>query len=385
MARTGQAASRLAALLILTVLAACASPKGPVVPGSPASHPTPAAPGPTPLPAVPAPTPEPAVPGPPPPPLAEIGSPASLPGWAKEDHLAALHAFQAGCGLAKKSAEAALCRQARLIVVDDGDIARRFFENNFAVEPIHDAGLLTAYFSPEYEAHDAPNAEFRMPVRPQPADLKAGRPYADRATIEARAPNDAIAWMKPEDLFFLQIQGSGTLIYPDGRRLKAIFAAHNSLTFKGIANPMRDKGLLAANNTSGEAIRGWLASHRGEQANAIMRLNPRYVFFSVAPDDGNEPTGAAGLPLPPGHSVAIDPSQHGFGELIWIDGQAPTLNGAFPVYQRLVVTLDTGGAIKGQVRADLYLGRGDAAGREAGRVRHALRMYKLVPLERSKP
>lgn len=386
MAGTGKTASKLAALLILTLLAACATPSGPSAPARPEPSSAPARPDPRPVPAAPSPapaSPDPVpAPLPPPPPLAEVGSPASLPGWAKEDHLSALKAFQAGCGLAKKPAEVALCRQARSIAVDDGEIARRFFEANFAVVPVREPGLLTAYFSPEYEARETPDAEFRMAVRPQPADLRPGRPYADRATIESRAPNDALAWMKPEDLFFLQIQGSGTLIYPDGRRMKAVYAANNNQTFRGIANIMRDRGLLPANNTSGEAIRSWLASHRGDEANAIMRLNPRYVFFTLAPDDGVEPRGAAGLPMPPGHGVAIDPAFHSFGELVWIDAQAPILNGAFPIYQRLVVTLDTGGAIKGDVRADLYLGRGDAAGREAGRVRHALRMYKLVPLER---
>jgi membrane-bound lytic murein transglycosylase A len=145
---------------------------------------------------------------------------------------------------------------------------------------------------------------------------------------------------------------------------------------------MRDKGLLAANDTSGDAIRAWLADHRGAQADAIMRLNPRYVFFTLAPDDGSEPVGAAGVPLPAGHAIAVDPAEHAMGEVIWIDAAAPILNGAFPRYQRLVIALDTGGAIKGKVRADLYMGRGPAAGAEAGRVRHSLRMYRLIPIER---
>jgi membrane-bound lytic murein transglycosylase A len=312
-------------------------------------------------------------------------SPSRLPGWAKDDHLAALHAWQAGCGALTKAAEKAACGVAQSIAIDDEDIARRFFENNFTVEPLTEAGLLTAYFSPVYEAHDAPGGEFVMPVRPTPGDLKPGKPYATRAAIEARPPNDAIAWMRAEDLFFLQIQGSGTLVYPDGHRMKAVYAAHNDLTFKGIANAMRDKGLLAGGDTSGDAIRAWLASHRGSEANAIMRLNPRYVFFNLAPDDGAEPVGAAGAPLTPGHSIAVDPAAHTMGELIWIDAAAPILNGAFPVYQRLVVAQDTGGAIKGEVRADLYLGKGPTAGAEAGRVRHSLRMYRLIPIDRFAP
>jgi len=110
-----------------------------------------------------------------------------------------------------------------------------------------------------------------------------------------------------------------------------------------------------------------------------MRLNPRYVFFSTTPDDGVQPVGAAGVPLPPGRAIAVDPARHAMGELFWIDAAAPILTGAFPAYRRLALALDTGGAIKGDARADLYLGLGDEAGQEAGRVRHVLKMYRLAP------
>ncbi len=110
-----------------------------------------------------------------------------------------------------------------------------------------------------------------------------------------------------------------------------------------------------------------------------MRLNPRFAFFRAVPDDGLPPVGAAGVALPAGRAVAIDPAWHGMGEFYWIDAQAPILAGAYPTYRRLVTTLDTGGAIKGEIRADLYLGQGPAAGAEAGRVRHALRLHRLVP------
>jgi membrane-bound lytic murein transglycosylase A len=142
---------------------------------------------------------------------------------------------------------------------------------------------------------------------------------------------------------------------------------------------MREQGLLGA-DTSAQAIRQWLSDHRGPDADAVMDLNPRYVFFRTAPDDGLDPAGAANVPLPAGRAVAVDLSRHGLGEPFWIDASAPTLPGVFPVYRRLVMALDTGGAIKGDVRADLYIGRGDAAGLEAGRIRHTLRMYRLTPV-----
>jgi membrane-bound lytic murein transglycosylase A len=309
-------------------------------------------------------------------------SPASLPGWDSEDHAAALIAYQSGCALSRDPAAQETCNAARLLGEADDATARHFFETAFRVEQIGGPGLLTAYFSPQYEAREAPGGDFTAAVRAAPADLKPGQTYADRSAIEDRPPNGALAWMRAEDLFFLQIQGSGTLVYPDGRRMKAVFAAHNSRPFVGIANPMRERGLLAAGNTSGDAIRSWLADHRGRRANEIMQLNPRYVFFRLEADDGQDPQGAAGISLPAGHAIAVDPSFHAYGEAVWIDASAPTLTGAFPTYRRLVMALDTGGAIKGEVRADLYLGRGDDAGREAGRVRHDLKMYRLAPLGR---
>jgi membrane-bound lytic murein transglycosylase A len=110
-----------------------------------------------------------------------------------------------------------------------------------------------------------------------------------------------------------------------------------------------------------------------------MQLNPRYVFFKVSADDGQEPVGSAGVPLPPGRAIAVDPGVTQMGGLYWIDAQAPVLVGAFPTYRRIVTALDTGGAIKGPARADLYLGKGPAAGLEAGRIRHTLKLYALRP------
>jgi len=285
-----------------------------------------------------------------------------------------------------------VCGRAQTLRDPDQAHARAFFEDNFKPERLAGDGLLTAYFAPEYEARSVPDEDFFAPVRPRPADMvfKDGQvkmispdgtliPYPDRGAIEARPSGDAVAWMRPEDLFFLQVQGSGVLTFEDGHREKVLYAGNNGLPFVGIAAPMRRLGLLPENGTSGDAIHSWLAAHRGPEAEAVMQLNPRYAFFRTVPDDGTPPLGAAGLPLPTGRAVAVDPKHHGYGALIWIDADTPNLPGAFPVYRRLVAALDTGGAIKGEIRADLYLGQGAMAGLEAGRVRHSLRMHRLVP------
>jgi membrane-bound lytic murein transglycosylase A len=303
---------------------------------------------------------------------------SALPGWAQEDHSAAFAAYRATCQVSHDPDLAAICRRAQAAGPLDEFSARRFFETSFRAAPSGPDGLLTGYFAPEYEARFSRQDEFTAPMRPKPADLGA-EPYADRATIEATPEERPLAWMRPEDLYFLQIQGSGTLRLPDGRRLKVLYDGNNGQPYTPIAGPMREQGLLGA-DTSAQAIRQWLSDHRGPEADAVMDLNPRYVFFRTAPDDGLDPAGAANVPLPAGRAVAVDLSRHGLGEPFWIDASAPTLPGAFPVYRRLVMALDTGGAIKGDVRADLYIGRGDAAGLEAGRIRHTLRMYRLIPV-----
>lgn len=365
---------RFAAAAALLVLSACATtPPSPRAPARPAA--------PLPRPEAPARSPEPSAP----PPRPAFGVPVSeLPGWAAEDHAAALRAYQRSCHLTP--AEFAVCSEARAFEGASAETARAFFEARFVAVPVVGGpDLLTAYFAPEYQARSRPDAEFSAPVRPRPADLPrepGPTGYPDRAAIDRRPTRDALAWMRPEDLFFLQIQGSGTLTFEDGRVRRAAFAGHNGRTFVGIAGPMVRQGLLAEHGASAGAIRDWLSANRGARADAMMRLNPRYVFFALEADDRGEPRGAAGLPLPAGRAVAVDPAHHRYGEVLWLHAEAPTLAGAFPAYRRLVTALDTGGAIRGAVRADLYMGRGDAAGLEAGRVRHRLQMWRLVPLPR---
>jgi membrane-bound lytic murein transglycosylase A len=265
-------------------------------------------------------------------------------------------------------------------------MARAFFESGFTVVAARREdgmpGLLTSYFAPEYPARRTPDAEFDMPVRPRPAGWTRGQVLPDRAAVEAAPPTDALAWMRAEDLFFMQIQGSGYLTFEDGSTARAAYAADNGQPFTGIARPMAEQGLLPANGTSGEAIRAWLAAHRGPEARAVMALNPRYIFFAMDPDDGGQPNGAAGIPLTARRSIAIDPAHWRYGDLVWISADGGNLVGARASYQGLVVALDTGSAIRGPVRADFYMGRGDTAGEEAGAVRHPLRMWRLVPLDR---
>ncbi|QYF88405.1 MltA domain-containing protein [Brevundimonas sp. PAMC22021] len=310
-------------------------------------------------------------------------SPAALPGWAEEDHLGAFNAYLRGCGVSRETAARRLCERAKGLAasrVTPSD-ARAFLEASFTAieaDPSPDRpSLLTAYFAPEYPARRRPDPEFSAPVLPVPASPKSA---GDRSAIEGGARADrALAWMRAEDLFFMQIQGSGYLTFEDGGRMRAAYAADNGKPFVGIARPMAQQGLLPANGTSGEAISRWLADHRGTEAQRVMALNPRYIFFRTDPDDGGDPAGAAGVPLPARRAIAIDPASWRYGDLAWVEADGGNLRGARSSYRGLVMALDTGSAIRGPVRADLYMGRGQAAGAEAGSVRHPLRIWRLVP------
>jgi membrane-bound lytic murein transglycosylase A len=303
---------------------------------------------------------------------------ARLPGWEIEDHAAAFAAVRTACVATPRSARGSACVEALAHGPLGEEAARAFLERRFRAEPVDGEGLLTGYFSPSYEARSAAGGEFTAPLRPAPADPGVA---PDRAAIERSPAPDALAWMRPEDLFFLQVQGSGVLTFADGVRRRAAFAASNDRPFVAIAKAMVADGLIAPAAASASHLHDWLAAHRGPEAQAVMDLDPRYIFFRLTPDAGGEPQGASGATLIPGRSLAVDPTNHPYFELLWIDARGGTLTGARAAYQRLAVALDRGGAILGPVRADLFVGSGPAAGEEAARVRHALHLYRVVPAQ----
>jgi membrane-bound lytic murein transglycosylase A len=383
-------------LAALWLLASCApAPQTPLTPGIPSGQPGKPATPPSP------PEPEtPYVPGPNPvPPAVRL---STLPGWAQTDPFVAIEALRATCAYKKGRQYADVCQAMAAQDFESPEQIKDFLNSHLQIEVIPGTGTLTGYFVPDYEASTTATEEFSQPVRGKPADLvyvpgsqmhpaqaaakvaarHAGGayvPYYSRAEIE-RQPATADYYMRPSDYFFMQIQGSGFLDTPDGKRVYAAYAADNGLPFVGIARTLVDKGLMTPDQTSGDNIHAWLDAHKGPEAQAIMNSDRRYIFFSINPDQ-SDPVGAAGLPLPPGSAVAIDPAYHDLGDLLWIDASVGdnALDGAFPVYDRLVSALDTGGAIKGNVRADLYVGHGDRAGNEAGKIKHVLTMWKIVP------
>ncbi len=257
-----------------------------------------------------------------------------------------------------------------------GDDPRAFLARHFAPVRLGDGtGLVTGYFEPEVPASRSP-AEGLVPVLggPPPGALPAG-PGPTRAEIEAgalRGVAPVLAWADPVDLFFLQVQGSGVLRFADGKTLKLGFGGHNGHGYVAIGRLLRSRGLLPERAGMAE-IRAWLAANPAEGA-ALMRENPRYIFFRPRPSGSSGPVGALGVPLGPMRAIAIDPQHAPLGALALLETEI----GGAP-WQALVLAADTGAAIRGPNRVDLFTGTGAAAGALAGPLQASGRLVLLLP------
>jgi len=348
-----------------------------------------------------------------------------LAGWLRDDHVAAFATYQASCQALHKirhsgddgavpNALWAVCRRAVGMHAQDSETARTFFEENF--QPVRIArlgeieGLLTGYFEPIVQGSRFPNPEFHVPVYRRPPDLVAeghktgsdafpnrgariGRrnekgqlvPYYNRAAIEAGVLDGQkleICWLKdPFDLLQIQIEGSGRVILEDGTPLRINYDSHNGYSFSSLSRALIEHHRIPREEMSPQRIREWMTTHPDEAAKE-RAANRSYVFFRVTglSNDG-EPVGAQGVPLTPGRSIAVD-RLHQYGTPFFIEANLPIESAkAASVFHRLMIAQDTGSAIVGPVRADLYWGAGEDAGRIAGRIRHPGRFVMLLPRE----
>ncbi len=342
---------------------------------------------------------------------------ASLAGWAQDDHTKALQTFQRSCqeilttahGFKRAAAFGGelsdwttLCQQA-LTATD----AKQFFESNFVAfkvnDPGHPQGLYTGYYEPEVEGNLVKTSEFQVPVYNRPGDLKAldeqgrkqtglayGRivngkaePYATRKDIEQGALEGkglAICYLKSwVDAFFIHIQGSGRVKLPDGKIIRLAYAAKTGQPYTGIGHVLLEKGVGTKETMSMEYLRTWMSDHPTE-ARELMWNNKSYIFFRAieVPSVDLGALGAQQINLTPLRSLAVDRSIWMFGTPIWIDTTTPPEAGAKP-FQHLMVAQDTGTAIKGHVRGDIYWGWGEAAAFNAGHMKSAGGMVVLLP------
>jgi membrane-bound lytic murein transglycosylase A len=321
---------------------------------------------------------------------------AELPGWQGDAPLDGWLALTRGC--ARPTAVwLALCRQAQAIDPLDESARRDWLLTRLRPYRIEAGdgslqGLLTGYFEPEVAASRIADSRRRFPLYAAPADLAQRKPYWTRQQIDtepaARAALRAIAYVAdPLDALLLQIQGSGRLLLADElggqSRVRIAFAAHNDQPYQSVGRWLIAQGELSAASASWPAIRDWARRHP-ERVNELLWSNPRYVFFreEALPDPAVGPRGAQGVALTGGRSLAVDPQSVPYGTPLWLDAIDP--RDGSPL-RRLAMAQDTGGAITGAVRADLFCGWGEAAEALAGRLRSPLRLWALWPADAAPP
>ena len=301
---------------------------------------------------------------------------SDLKGWEQDDHSAAYEAFKRTCGQLEDSDWDAACRAN----VNHAD-TRSFFESYFTpviVDEGKDA-LFTGYYEPELEGSPRQTGPFQFPIHRLPDEVVSGTPWLTRKEIETSGVLNnrdlEIAWLSdPVDVFFLQIQGSGRIRLTDGSVLRVGFGGRNWHPYKSVGQEMIRRGLLKENEASAARIRSWVRDNPARGLK-ILWHNPSFIFFQeinrLSENDG--PIGAMNRPLTAGRSLAVDPEYVPLGSPVWVEK-----NGGKPI-QRLMVAQDTGAAIKGAQRGDIFFGSGAQAGDTAGRIRHGGRLIILLP------
>jgi membrane-bound lytic murein transglycosylase A len=349
---------------------------------------------------------------------------AEIPGWNEDNQLAAYRAFRASCrpiaaqhdlpsdpkalGISLRDP----CRAARATEISDGANARSFFEAHFTPLKIsrlgEGEGFVTGYYEPVLEGSRTQTDVFTVPVYRRPSNLfvrgygqsapdlpnkgqvfrKIGRrklvPYYDRGAIEDGAIAGRgleICWLKGQtDLLFAQIQGSARIRLQDGSTVRINYDAHNGYPYTAVGRVLIDRGIIPREEMSMQKIREWM-DQNPDGAKDLRRQNRSYTFFrEVNLSDKDEAVGAQGVPLTPGRSIAIDKSLHVYGTPFFIEGELPIESEQSKTpFRRLMIAQDTGSAITGPARADLYFGAGADAGKVSGRLRHSMRFVMLVP------
>lgn len=305
---------------------------------------------------------------------------ADLDGWAKDDHAAAMTVFLNTCMDMHDPDWKSLCALAQA-----RPAPRDFFELFFRPVMIDDGSrpLFTGYFEPELNGALHPDGRFRYPVYREPPEARDVSPWLSREEIETgpymKGRGLEIAWVDdPVELFFLQIQGSGRIRLPDGRMIRVGYGGANGHEYRSIGQELVRRGVYSVHQVSAQVIKNWVRRNP-EPGMQLLRHNPSYVFFrrldKLAADKG--PLGAMNRSVTPERTVAVDPAFVPLGAPVWIEK-----GGEGPIH-RLMVAQDTGSAIKGAQRADIFFGTGDLAGRAAGRLRDPGRMVVLMPIQRA--
>lgn len=303
---------------------------------------------------------------------------SDLKGWKNDDHDAALQVFLNTCRDMKTAEWKSLCA-----VAADQENARTFFELFFKPVLIQDGDpmLFTGYFEPELNGSRSRSSTYRYPLYKKPPEVRNGTQWLSRSEIENTGVLSGrgleIAWIDdPVEVFFLQIQGSGRVKLPDGSYLRVGYGGKNGHNYKSVGQELVRRGVYQSHQVSAQVIKNWVKRNPVD-GKELLQHNPSYVFFrevSRVPADRG-PLGAMNRSITELRSIAVDPKYTPLGAPVWIEkgGKTPM--------RRLMIAQDTGSAIKGAQRADIFYGTGDYAGRRAGETRDPGRMIVLMPIQ----
>ena len=306
----------------------------------------------------------------------------ALDGWYDDNHVQALTAFLRTCDLIDQPDWKPICAVAADVPQDDAS-ARSFFEMFFKPMIVGTPpALFTGYFEPELDGSPVRSGRFQYPIYRRPPDLRDGMVYHSREAIEGGALAGRgleLAWLDdPVDVYFLQVQGSGRIRMTDGTVMRVGYAGANGHAYRSVGKEMIRRGTHTLDQVSAQEIAGYVRSNPSA-GKELLYTNASHVFFrkigTLDPKDG--PIGAMGRSITTLRSVAIDPKFTPLGAPVWIekDGRSPI--------RRLMVAQDTGGAIKGMQRADIFYGTGAGAGDAAGTVKDGGRLILLLPIDRA--
>lgn len=305
---------------------------------------------------------------------------SDLDGWQDDDHIAAFDVFRNTCVDLKDPDWLSLCA-----VASQQKDARTFFEVFFKPVLMTDQKdpLFTGYYEPELDGSRTKTAQFSHPLYRTPPEVTPGTPWLTRKEIEDSGTladrNLEIVWIEdPVDKFFLQIQGSGRIKLPDGDMVRVGYGGKNGHEYRSIGQELIRRQVFQPHQVSAQVIRKWVKDNPVD-GRALLHHNDSYVFFREVSEVPAEkgPLGAMNRSITEKRSIAVDPAIVPLGAPVWIEKE-----GADPM-RRLMVAQDTGSAIKGAQRADIFYGTGDEAGRLAGQVRDSGRMIVLLPIQRA--
>ncbi|MGH6800500.1 MAG: murein transglycosylase A [Methylocella sp.] len=334
---------------------------------------------------------------------------ADLGDFGKDDHLAAFQVFARSCAAiaAKKSplrngsaatpALNAIANAALRQEVRDSDQARRFFERHFRPFRVSAKGLapsisgfLTGYFEPIVAGSLTRSLHFAAPILARPNNLDALVPFPDRAAIEAGAierHTTPLVWLRDlVEVFLVQVQGSARVRLADGSVLRLAYAGRNGHPYTSIGRILIDTGEIARADMSLAVIKQWIREHgqnSGDAGAVLMHRNKSYVFFSLHAEcePARGPLGGQGISLTALRSIAVDRAIWTYGLPFWISADLPWRGSTPSPFRRLMIAQDTGSAITGPARADIFFGSGDDAGARAGDIRHRGDVVVLLPAE----